>query len=181
MDSPALPAAPRALPMAGGQIQTPFPENTLPLRGEKRVAAGGEEPVGGPDEIKRRDRCEPPLLAKTDIHVSCRPRCRRSGSGPRRPRRGRRGSCSTDGRRVAGIGIGVARYGRSFRRRRGPPPWQQARPRQLRQFASAWSVVRFARDIWIALGAGRTPGRQVLPGGWFLRAATSIAIGPDDV
>ena len=56
MDSPALPAAPRALPMAGGQIQTPFPENTLPLRGEKRVAAGGEEPVGGPDEIKRRAR-----------------------------------------------------------------------------------------------------------------------------
>ena len=25
------------------------------LRGEKRVAAGGEEPVGGPDEIKSRD------------------------------------------------------------------------------------------------------------------------------
>ena len=25
-----FPAAPNALPMAGGQIQTPFPENTLP-------------------------------------------------------------------------------------------------------------------------------------------------------
>ena len=29
MDSPALPAAPRAFPMAGRQIQSPFPENTL--------------------------------------------------------------------------------------------------------------------------------------------------------
>jgi hypothetical protein len=31
MDSSALPAAPRALPMAGRPFQTPFPENSLPL------------------------------------------------------------------------------------------------------------------------------------------------------
>ncbi len=33
------------------------------LRGEKRVAAGGEESAGGPDEIKRRDRISLAFLA----------------------------------------------------------------------------------------------------------------------
>ena len=55
MDSPALPAAPRAMPMAGRQIQTPFPKKPCLLRGEKLIAGGGEGSAGGPDEIKRRD------------------------------------------------------------------------------------------------------------------------------
>jgi len=56
-----------------------FRKTPCRLRGEKRVAAGGEEPVGGPDEIKRRDsgrflpawliqfRSRDPLKADWDI------------------------------------------------------------------------------------------------------------------
>jgi hypothetical protein len=44
--------------MAGREINRRFRKTPCRLRGEKRVAAGGEEPVGGPDEIKRRDTLE---------------------------------------------------------------------------------------------------------------------------
>ena len=41
--------------MAGRKIQTLFPRNTLPLRDENPVIAGGDTSATGTDEIKRRD------------------------------------------------------------------------------------------------------------------------------
>jgi len=57
MNSPARPGALRNSPMAARKIQTLFPRNTLPLRDENPVIAGGDIYVTGRDEIKRRDSC----------------------------------------------------------------------------------------------------------------------------
>ena len=56
MGSPALPAAPRALPMPTDKTKRCFLKTLRLRRGEKRIAGSGEGSVGGPDEIKRSDR-----------------------------------------------------------------------------------------------------------------------------
>ena len=76
------------------------------FRDEKRVAAGGEESVGGPDEIKRRDR-----VYFWDIA----PMHRDAAAGPHAPRFRRRRSSEGRQERASGIRRGA----NHLRRRRG--------------------------------------------------------------